>query len=395
MGRGLPNYCWGIERMKKRNFWLGIIILSVAGMVLRWTGIRFEGIDYRECLSAWYAQLKEVGSLQALLEFEGNYNLPYATALLILTYLPIEPIIAIKMLSIVFDYLSGGVLAAIVMDCRAEHRERNGLITYGLVMCCPIMVINSGYLAQSDGIYVSLAVLAFWCLLKDKPVKGMVAFGCALSMKLQAIMAFPVLAIIYWCRKKFSALHLAWIPVTIQALCIPAIIAGCGFDIAIRVYTHLMGEYPFMYYFYPNVWTYFQDMPYYAFGKIAILFTFVLLLLYCVLVVVSKRKNGTEDYLEYFLWTAMTCAMFLPCMHERYNYFGELLILALAVLRPKMRVPAVVLILTSLQCYGQGFLEFPYVSPYLLAACNIGVYVYLSVDSIGGLLAECRKHVKN
>ncbi len=379
--------------MKKNKFWIGILLLSVVGMLLRWTGIRFEGVDYRECLSAWYEQLKSVGSLRALLEFEGNYNLPYATALLVLTYLPVEPIIAIKMLSIVFDYLSAGVLTAIVMDCRSEHRERNGLITYGLVMCCPIMVINSGYLAQSDGIYVSLAVLSFWCLLRDKPVKGMIAFGCALSMKLQAIMAFPVLAIIYWCRKKFSALHLAWIPVTIQALCIPAIIAGCGFDIAIRVYTHLMGEYPFMYYFYPNVWTYFQDMPYYVFGKIAIAFTFVLLLLYCVLVVSSKRENRTEDYLEYFLWTSMTCAMFLPCMHERYNYFAEILILVMAVLRFRMRIPAVILILTSLQCYGQGFLEFPYISPYLLAACNIGVYLYLSVDSIKGLFQDMRRNV--
>lgn len=379
--------------MKKKTFWYGIIILSVVGMLLRWTGIWFEGVDYQMCLSAWYGQLKEVGSLKALAEFEGNYNLPYATALLVLTYLPVEPIIGIKMLSIIFDYLSGGVLAAVVMKCEAKNPERNALITYGLVMCCPIMVINSGYLAQSDGIYTALALLSFWCVLRDKPIKGMVAFGCALAMKLQAVFAAPILAILYWCRKKFSALHLAWIPVTIQVLCIPAIIAGCGVDIAIRVYTQLMGEYPFMYYFYPNVWTYFQDMPYYVFGKIAIAFTFVLLLLYCVLVVQSRRAHRTEDYLEYFVWTAMTCAMFLPCMHERYNYMAELLILALAVLRPRMRFPAFVLILTSLQCYGQGFLDFPYVSPYLLAACNIGVYVWLSLDSVRGLLGDIRKNM--
>lgn len=380
--------------MKKKTFWCGIIILSVVGMFLRWTGIWYEGIDYQECLSSWYAQLKEVGSLQALVEFEGDYNLPYATALLLLTYIPVEPIIAIKMLSIVFDYLSAGVLTAMVMDCKAEHRERSGLITYGLVMCCPIMVINSGYLAQSDGIYAALAVLGVWCLLRDKPVKGMLAFGCALAMKLQAIFAFPVMALIYWCRKKFSALHLMWIPVSIQALCIPAIIAGCGVDIALRVYMRMTGRYPFMYYYYPNVWTYFQEMPYYAFGKIAIAFAFVLLLLYCALVILSKRQNRTEDYLEYFVWTAMTCAMFLPCMHERYNYLAELLILALAVIHPKMRFPALVLCLTSLQCYGQGFLNFPYVSQYVLAACNIGVYIYLSMDSISGLLADVRSNEK-
>ncbi len=376
--------------MKNKTFWYGIVILSVLGMVLRWTGIYFEGIDYQMCLSAWYAQLKEVGTLRALAEFQGNYNLPYATALLVLTYLPVEPIIGIKMLSIIFDYLSGGVLAAIVWSCKAKDAKRNALITYGLVMCCPITVINSGYLSQSDGIYVALALLSFWFVLRDKPVKGMVAFGCALSMKLQAMFAAPVLALLYWCRKKFSILHLAWIPVTIQVLCIPAILAGCGVDIAIRVYTQLMGEYPFMYYFYPNIWTYFQNMPYYVFGKIGIAFTFVILLLYCVLVVQSKRKHSVENYLEYFVWTSMTCAMFLPCMHERYNYLAEILILALAVLRPKLRFPALLLILTSLQCYGQGFLEFPAISPYLLAACNIGVYLYLSMDSVRGLMADIR-----
>lgn len=49
------------------------------------------------------------------------------------------------------------------------------------------------------------------------------------------------------------------------------------------------------------------------------------------------------------------------------------------------------MILTSLQCYGQGFLNFPYVSPYLLAVCNIGVYLWVSFDSVGRLLADARR----
>ena len=385
-----------IDYFKKKEtkyFWCGIILVSIIGFALRWTGIRYEGVDYRECLSEWYRQLKEVGTLKALVEFEGDYNLPYATALLILTYLPVEPIIGIKLLSVIFDYLSGGVLAAVVMDCCEFHRYKRGLITYALVLFSPITVINSGYLAQSDGIYAALAILTFHCLLRDKPVKGMAAFGCAVAMKLQAVFAVPIMGIIYWCRKRFSALHLLWIPVTIQALCMPAVIAGCGIDIAIRVYTHLMGEYPFMYYYYPNIWTYFQNAPYYVFGRVAIAFTFGLLLLYCVLVALSKREHRTEDYLEYFVWTAMTCVMFLPCMHERYNYLAEVLILALAVIRPNMRIPALILCLVSFQCYGQGFLGYEYVSPYFLAACNLGVYIYLSGSSLRRLMADARRDI--
>ena len=288
-------------KMKKSLFWSIIAILTIVGFLLRWTGIAYEGVDYQLCLSAWYQQLKEVGNLQALKEFKGNYNLPYATALLLLTYLPVKPIISIKLLSIVFDFLTAAVLMVITMECCEQKKQLYGLITYGLVLCSPITVMNSGYLAQSDGIYASLAILSFWLLYRNKPIKGMVAFGCALAMKLQAVFVAPILALLYWCRKKFSALHVLWIPVTIQVLCIPAIVAGCGWDIAIKVYTSLMGEYPYMYYYYPNLWTYFQDMPYYAFGKVAICVTFVLLLLFCALVVKQGSNLQMADYLQYLL----------------------------------------------------------------------------------------------
>lgn len=379
------------SNMKKRTFWIIFIILTVVGLGLRWSGIYFEGVDYRVCLSAWYNQLKETGGLQALAGFEGDYNLPYATALLLLTYIPLEPIISIKLLSIVFDFVSAWVLMKVVMECVETKKQLYGLVTYGIVLCSPITVINSGYLAQSDGIYSALTVLGFWLLYQNKPVKGVAVYACACAMKLQAVFAAPIMVLLYWCRKKFSALHIVWLPLTIQALCMPAVFAGCGWDVAIRVYTRMTGLYPFMYYYYPNIWTYFQGMPYYAFGKVGIAMAFVLLLLYCVLVVKSGREHGMADYLEYFTWIAMTCAMFLPCMHERYNYLGELLIVVLAVIRPKMRVPAIVLCLASLQCYLQGFFGAYYVSPYFLAACNIGVYGYLTVTSVKGLLTDSKR----
>lgn len=376
--------------MDRKKFWLSIAILSAVGFALRWTGIYYVGIDYQECLSAWYAQLKETGGLQALLGFEGDYNLPYATALLALTYVPVEPIIAIKLFSVFFDYVCAGVLAAVVMTCCGKGSYGKGAVAYGLVICCPVAVMNSGYLAQSDGIYAAFAFLSFLCLLRDRPVKGMLAFGCAVAMKLQAVFAFPVLAVLYWTKRKFTMLHILWVPVMIQILCLPAIMAGCGADIALRVYKNMLGRYPSMYYYYPNVWTFFQGMPYYAFGKQAIGFTFVILFLFVLLVIKSGRKNDARDYLEYFVWTAMTCAVFLPCMHERYNYLAEMLLIALAVVRSDMRLPAVILCLASTQCYLQGFLDLPGVSPYLLAVCNIGVYLYLSLKCMGRLAADFR-----
>ena len=87
----------------------------------------------------------------------------------------------------------------------------------------------------------------------------------------------------------------------------------------------------------------------------------------------------------------MTCAMFLPCMHERYNFLAEILIVGYAIIRPKYRIPALLLSLVSLQCYAQYFLGWYYVSPYVLALCNIGIYVCITAWCVGSLYQECFK----
>lgn len=382
--------------IKKENFLLWIIAISLVGFALRLTGIRFEGVDYRECLSTWFYQLKEVGSLKALVEFEGDYNLPYVTAMLLLTYLPVDPIISIKMLSIAFDYLGAYVLMRIAMDCvdvdgmKENEKWITGVIAYAVVLCLPITVINSGYLSQSDGIWAALAVLSFRQISVGHPVRGMLAFGCALSMKLQAVFILPLLLIYLWKKKNHSFLHILWVPVAIQLLSMPAVIAGCGWDIAYRVFSRMLGRYPSLYYFYPNFWTYFSEAPYYVFGKIAIALTFVTLLIFAVIVIKSNKKESMRNWMEYAIWTAMTCAMLLPCMHERYNYLGEILIVTYAVCRSKYRVPAIILTVTSLQCYGQHFLGWNQISPYFLAACNIAVYLWLTNDVLVRVLRNIR-----
>ena len=377
-------------KINHSTFILSLIIISVFGFLLRWSGIRFEGVDYQACLSVWYEQLKSGGGLSALVNFEGDYNLPYVTALLLLTYLPLKPIISIKLLSIFFDYVGAFAIMALLMDCVEESKKRLvGAISFLVVLCLPTAVVNSGYLAQSDGIWASLAILSFYLITRNKPVRGMLILGCALGMKLQAVFILPIILIYYFKRKSFSILHLLWIPVAIQLLSMPAVIAGCGWDVALRVFNRMLGRYPFLYYYYPNIWTYFQEAPYYVFGTAAIGITFIILLLFAVLVIKSKREHTLSHYFEYTVWTSMTCAMFLPCMHERYNFLAEILIVGYAIIRPKYRIPALLLSLVSLQCYAQYFLGWYYVSPYVLALCNIGIYVCITAWCVGSLYQAC------
>lgn len=376
-----------MKRINQKTFIILILILCAVGMFLRWRGIWYVAVDYELCFEPWYMQLKEAGSLKALADWKEDYNIFYATILYFLTLTPIEPIIGIKMVPILFDYLEAFLMMKIAMTAGKEEGRRHlyGLIAFALVMCNPLSIIDSAYLAQSDGIWSCLALFGFWYIYQEKPVKGMWMLGFALSMKLQAVFIMPIILILYFYRKKFSILHLLWIPVAIQALCIPALIGGGSFDIAYRAFFNWVGEYPYMYYYYPNIWTYFQEAPYYVFGKVAIVLAFTALLMFAVLFVQSARKHSLQDCLEYVAWTTMTCAMLLPCMHERYNFTAEIVLPICAIFNRRLRLPALALILIAMQCYGQSYLGWNRISPYALAAGNLLLYFYLTWKCFYGL----------
>lgn len=386
-----------MHKVTKKKFWLLMTLISVVGMVLRFSGFPFEGIDYEQCLSAWSQQLKEIGNIRALSAYSGDYNYPYITILYFLTFLPVSSLYSIKMVSVIFDYMVAGILSATAMHAVTDQNHYGvGAIVYALVLCNPLVVINSGYLAQCEAVWTALALLSFYLIIvKEKPGWGMFAFGMAIAMKLQSIFILPILMVFYFYKKKFSILHILWVPVAIEVLCLPAIIGGCGWNSAIMQYIHQLGEYPSLFYYYPNIWTWFQEAPYDIFGTMAMAFAFITLLLFAVLFIKSGKKYILQDYVQYAAWTAMTCCMLLPCMHERYNYMAEVLLPVSAVFDKKLRIPAVALILISTQCIGQTFLGWTPVSYYALSAGNIIIYFYFSAHCLGDLYKEyCGKEME-
>ena len=356
-----------------------LTLISLAAILFRCTGLSFEGVDYLYSLLPWYEDLQAAGSLQGLAQYNGDYNIPYVTLLYFLTWIPVDPLISIKMSSILFDFL----LAFLVMHMTGEaapagKRTIYRTAAYALILLNPVAVLNSGYLAQCESIWTFFALLAFWLVWKGRPAWGMFFFGISFAIKPQGIFILPILLVIYFKEKKFSLLHLLWAPLGIQLTCIPAILGGCGFDVFYRFLFFMMGHYPFVYYYYPNVWTYLQNAPYYVYGKAAIFSAFAVLLLFAVLFVRNRRQVCLQEMLFYVTWTAMTCAMLLPCMHERYNYLSEMLLAICSIGEKKYRFPALLLLLASAQCYGQSYLAWPWVSHYALAAVNIAIYLYLT-----------------
>ena len=139
---------------------IGIIIIS---LVVRYFMLSYESGDYVSFLKPWFYELKEAGGLVGLANYPGDYNAPYMTILALLTYFKINPLISIKIVSIIFDYILAFLIGKIVYDHYKSkaNRDMYAILSFGLTLFLPTLVMNSSLWAQCDVIYTTFLVLAF------------------------------------------------------------------------------------------------------------------------------------------------------------------------------------------------------------------------------------------
>lgn len=372
------------------------LLLSAVGLALRLWGIGFESGDWYESLSVWVEELDH-GGLKALSNYSGNYNMPYVTFLLFVTYLPIPPLTGIKCLSILFDYLCAFVGGKIALLCcpqdslpeDSKKRAKIFLLAYGGILLAPTVIVNSAWWGQCDSVYVGFIFLALYYMLKDKRVRSMIFWGAALAFKLQTVLAFPILLLYYWKNRKVSLCHFLLIPFTVEVLCLPAILGGCSPLIAFTTYLGQAGENQAMYYFYSNLWTFFEWAPYWVFGRMAVIGTAVLLLLLALLILRREARFDESNLLPYFVWLVMTALCFLPNMHDRYGYMLELGIILYAAAYGKRWWMVFVLQGITMILYApvllRRYLEY---DPRIWATLWLLVYLVISFERISALIGE-------
>lgn len=374
------------KKANSKKHLLMFLLLSAIGLILRLWGITFESGDWYESLSVWVKELDH-GGLNALANYSGNYNMPYVTFLLFVTYLPVHPLIGIKSLSILFDYICafvGGRLA--VLCSEKEGKERTFLLAYGGILLAPTVIVNSAWWGQCDSVYVGFVFLALLYMLKDKTVRSMIFWGAALAFKLQTVLALPVLLLYYWKNRKFSFVCFLLIPLTVEMLCLPAILGGCSPFVALTTYLGQTGENQAMYYFYSNFWTFFEWAPYWVFGRMAVIGTVLLLLLLGILIL--RRETGFDErnFLPYFIWLVMTALCFLPNMHDRYGYMLELGLILYAAAYRRNWWMAVCLQGITMILYApvllRRYLDY---DPRIWASLWLLIYFVISFERIGAL----------
>ncbi len=358
-----------------------VIALIMFSLLLRYFMIPFESADFNFFLKSWFYELKEAGGLSGLADYSGDYNAPYMTILALLTYLKINPLISIKVVSIIFDYVLAFLVGKIVYDIRNKDKDRKmlSIIAFGITLFLPTVVMNGSLWAQCDVIYTTFLVLAFYFLYKDKILFSFISLGLAFAFKLQFIFILPVYIILYFRKKNFSILYFLIIPLVNFILCLPAIIAGKSVLECFLVYFKQTSTYSELNLNIPNIYSLINgDVQYLSiFGIICLVVFFAFLLFY----IIKQNINLTiERILLLSVLSLSLCVFLLPHMHERYLFAADIFSLLYCLLYKRNYLVAILISLISTLSYSVFLFSSSIVPSYLLAFVFFGLIIYLFKD---------------
>ena len=315
-----------IDYCKKHYIIIFAFIITILAILVRWCFLKYVSYDFRGFIQHWYQYIKVNGHIKALATYEGDYNAPYLTIMSILTYLPFNPLYTIKAVSILFDFVLALSCGYLVYDLTKDKNKIAGLVTYSIILFLPQVLENTAMWAQCDSIYSSFIILSLIFLFKEKYPLSFIMLGCAFAFKLQFIFILPLYLILYVSKNKFSILNFLLIPITNVVLCLPAIIfGGMKFSKCFTVFGTQVGEYSkYLVLNYPNIYQLIESNVE-SFRPAGVLLTITLCFALLIYTIHKKVKWNNEKILTLGLLILIMVTYFLPGMHERYMFVGEIL----------------------------------------------------------------------
>ena len=365
MGSWFANLRSGMPpsaRSKLGHFTL-IAVGIVLAFLLRWTVVDVETGDYTWSLSGWYDHLRAHG-FRGFKDHFSDYSPPYLYLLWMATWLPIKKIAAIKLISVVFDF----VLATVVSRMVAVVHPRHGLAqaaAFFAVLFAPSVVLNGSVWGQCDAIYASFAVASVWLVSKGRRVWPILLLGIALSFKQQAIFLLPALTI-YAMKRQVSRVALALLPLPFFLLAIPTVCAGRPLKELLLVYVEQAGHSDELSRGAVNFYHWIPQAPPALFANFGVVLTLSMLFFLASACLLSRATFTPRLSLLIGLESVMLSVFLLPRMHERYFFVADVLSIVYAFYRPQRFWIAILVVSASALSYLNFALGmYPVPVPYL------------------------------
>ncbi len=373
-----------------------LLVITAAAAAVRIVFYPFASADYVMFQVDWHATISGHGFNSLGMRF-GDYSPLYSTVFALLCQTGLSVMFITKFIPMLFDLFLAIAATAVgheVMGGDSTFVKRT--IIYGLVLLNPLTVLNASCWAQCDSMYTTFVLLCLYVLIRCcKNVSryggnmAVIFLAIAFSLKFQTVLFFPFIFFVWLMqpRKYVRVTQAVWFPVIYFATCIPMFLYGRTIEDMLGVYFGQMGEYDTILTLrYPNIYTimglFVKDPPY-ILGKLGMLFTAVILVGIYLVLFAGKAELTPKLMLKTAGLSVLIAVYFLPSMHERYAYIGEMLILVIAVLDRKYIIPAVATITVTLFAYIDYLLyyyELKMPPDIIFSLVRLAVIVFMILD---------------
>ncbi len=375
-------------------------VATILSLVIRLCYIGCYSGDATGFLLPWYDEIKSKG-FDSLSKQIGDYNILYQFIIYLFTLLPIRPLYAYKILSVIFDYALAIIVSLIAVS--DQKNELRGLVSswkfvgiYSTVLFSPLVFFNSSCWAQCDSIYTFFVFAALYAFIKDKYVTMFILYGMAFSFKFQAVFALPFFMVLYISEKKYSIVNFLIIPLMLVLTALPGIIKGRKILAPFAIYFNQTGTYNNISMNYNSFWNIIGGWSgeygdYAEFKILASVFTVMVLGMILMRVINSKCTMDIYRLVLLMHITVYTCVLFLPTMHERYGYIYEVTAILLMFFDKKYFMYGIGVLLLSCMTYGSYLFGVGYPS-LIMSLFNViiyGGYVYYYFNAFAETPVEC------
>jgi Gpi18-like mannosyltransferase len=327
-----------MEQFRKIDYFNILVIAAglILAILIRYSLLEYKSPDYLGKVSHWYNFIRSNGFSAFATNF-SNYNPPY----LYLFYLVIRSdpdlptVIGAKIPGLICDFICAYYVYRIVKV--KNTNSMTPLIAAVAVLFAPTVILNSAYWGQSDSIYTAALTACIYYLIVRKNWLSMLAYGIALSFKLQAIFVAPVLLALFL-RKMVNWKELLLIPAVLFLSLIPSWIAGRPISDLLNVYLHQSSQFETITMNAPSIYTWVPQTKE-VFNLLyvpGILLGGVMAFLLVVLIYKSQAELTPSTIIELSLISFMLIPFFLPKMHERYFFPADVISIAFAFYFPQL-----------------------------------------------------------
>ncbi len=316
-------------KTKIQKYVAEVFSLRITWTVLFFVGLIFKLIllpvrtgDFVGFLQPWIDFIKTHGYFSSLKFGFYDYTPSYIYILILIAKTGMNPLFAIKFVSIIFEYL----VAFFIGKIAALKFKSTRIIWVSMVIIplIPTVILNSSYLSQCDSIYATFVIGSIYFLLKKKQFMSVLFLGIAFAFKMQSVMLLPFFFVMML-KSKISWYYFLMIPVIFLVSLLPAWFFGRPFTELLKVYVSQTDRWQFLTLNFPNLYIWISNNWYEPVKMGGMIFTFLFTLIFSIWLSRKKQVFSFENWIQLAFLSSIVIPFILPGMHERYMYLGDLL----------------------------------------------------------------------